>query len=125
MMQVSKRDTLIITLALGITLMFIIGSIIRINGFSLPHTILHVIGVMLSIFLIGVSIQAYKKTRTERFLLLIFGFIGFVIVESINLIYAFFNWNIYELNILQIELPHILGVYILMLLVISILRGAS
>lgn len=124
-MQVSKRDTLIITLALGITLMFIIGSIIRINGFSLPHTILHVIGVMLSIFLIGVSIQAYKKTRTERFLLLIFGFIGFVIVESINLIYAFFNWNIYELNILQIELPHILGVYILMLLVISILRGAS
>ncbi len=125
MMQVSKRDTLIITIALGITLTFIIGSVIRINGFTLPHTILHVIGVMLSIFLIGVSIQAYKKARTERFLLLIFGFVGFVIVESINLIYAFFDWNIYELNILQIELPHILGVYILMLLVISILRGVS
>ena len=124
-MQVSKRDTLIITLVLGITLTFIIGSVMRINGFTLPHTILHVIGVMLSIFLIGVSIQAYKKARTERFLLLIFGFIGFVIVESINLVYAFFDWNIYELNILQIELPHILGVYILMLLVISILRGVS
>ncbi len=124
-MQVSKRDTLIITIALGITLTFIIGSVIRINGFTLPHTILHVIGVMLSIFLIVVSVQAYKKARTERFLLLIFGFIGFVIVESINLIYAFFDWNIYELNILQIELSHILGVYILMLLVISILRGAS
>ncbi len=125
MMQVSKRDTLIITLALGITLTFIVGSVVRINGFVLPHTILHVIGVMLSLFLIGVSIQAYKKTRTERFLLLIFGFIGFVVVESINVVYALFEWNIYELSILQIELPHILGVYILMLLVISIMRGAK
>lgn len=125
MMQVTKRDTLIISLALGVMVTFLVGSVIRINGLLIPHTILHTIGLVLSGFLIAVAIAAYRRVKIQRFLLLAFGFAGFVIMEGINLIDAWFQLGISELSILNMELPHIFGVYILMLLIIATLRGAS
>ncbi len=125
MLQIKRRDSLIIALSLGVMLVFVLGSIIRINGFIIPHTILHTIGLILSIFLIGVAIEAYRRVKNSRFLLLSLGFVGFVAMESINLIYAWLQLDISELNILNIELPHIFGVYILMLLTIATLRGAN
>lgn len=125
MMQVTKRDTLIISLALGIMIIFLLGSVIKINGFIIPHTILHTIGLVLSAFLIAVSVAAYRRAKISRFMLLALGFTGFVIMESINLIYAWLQLDISELSVLNMELPHIFGVYILMLLVIATLRGAN
>ncbi|RMF32081.1 MAG: hypothetical protein D6752_00925 [Candidatus Nitrosothermus koennekii] len=125
MMQVTKRDTLIISLALGVMIVFLLGSIIRINGFVIPHTILHTIGLILSGFLIVVSVAAYRRVKISRFMLLAFGFMGFVIMESINLVYAWLQLDISELSVLNMELPHIFGVYILMLLVIATLRGVN
>ncbi len=125
MMQVTKRDTLIISLALGTMIVFVLGSVIRINGLIIPHTILHTIGLVLSAFLIAVSIAAYRRVRISRFMLLALGFTGFVIIEGINLIYAWFQLDISELSVLNMELPHIFGIYILMLLVIAIFRGVE
>jgi hypothetical protein len=125
MMQVTKRDTLIISLALGTMIVFLFGSIIRINGLIIPHTILHTVGLVLSVFLIAVSVAAYRRVKISRFILLALGFIGFVVMESINLIYAWLQLDISELSVLNMVLPHIFGVYILMLLVIATLRGVN
>ncbi len=122
-MQISKQGTLILSLALGIMFVFVAGSIFRMNGFVMPHTILHTIGLILALFLIAVALSAYRRVMNNRFLLLALGFVGFVIIEGINLSYALLLKDISELSILNIELPHIFGVYILMLMVITIFRG--
>ncbi|MEM2856494.1 MAG: hypothetical protein QW416_05265 [Candidatus Nitrosocaldaceae archaeon] len=123
MMQVNKRETLIIILAGTIMFVFLINSVIKFTYNALPHTIIHTIGIGLSIFLVTIAISAYRRTRSLRFLLLILGFVGFAVTEGMNL--ASYGLSIFtpELNLLNIEITHLFGVYALLLLAIATLRG--
>ncbi len=87
------------------------------------HILIHLVSVIISTFLIVVSILAYNKTKSTKILFMTFGFFALLIVEYMYLLNA--SDNIFELLIpnFNIELSHVILLIMVTLFGTSFLKG--
>jgi len=112
---------------------FVVSSIIAITCF-LPlviphlaepsaffHTLLHLGGVSIALFLSLISFIAFKRVNTVKMLLMMMGFFALTGVEIIYLLDSAGTFQLLQIPSIAIELPHVLLLGMLALFGIGVL----
>jgi hypothetical protein len=86
------------------------------------HIILHIASLTVAIFLGVVSILAYSRNTTSRFLFMTLGFIALAVVEFLYLLGAVGAGSIMDISATGIELPHVILLIMLALFALGVLR---
>jgi Flp pilus assembly protein protease CpaA len=86
------------------------------------HIILHIASLTVAIFLGVVSILAYSRNTTSRFLFMTLGFIALAVVEFLYLLGAVGAGSIMDISAIGIELPHVILLVMLALFALGVLR---
>jgi len=86
------------------------------------HIILHIASLTVAIFLGVVSILAYSRSTTSRFLFMTLGFIALAVVEFLYLLGAVGAGSIMDISATGIELPHVILLIMLALFALGVLR---
>jgi hypothetical protein len=115
--------------------LFIIITVIVVSALAIPviiphishpqhfyHIILHIASLILSIFLLIISISSYSRNGGSRLLFMSLGFLSLVIVEALFLFYATRGIREILVPVVNIELPHMILFAMLTLFGIGILK---
>ena len=87
------------------------------------HIILHLVSLIISQFLVVVSLLAYLKSKTTRILLMTFGFMTLVVAEYVYLLNSTEDFDIMLIPQVNIELSHIILLIMVVFFGISILKS--
>ena len=87
------------------------------------HIILHLVSLIISQFLVVVSLLAYLKSKTTRILLMTFGFMTLVVAEYVYLLNSTKDFDIMLIPQVNIELSHIILLIMVVFFGISFLKS--
>lgn len=87
------------------------------------HIILHLVSLIISQFLVVVSLLAYLKSKTTRILLMTFGFMTLVVAEYVYLLNSTEDFDIMLIPQVNIELSHIILLIMVVFFGISFLKS--
>lgn len=88
------------------------------------HIILHLVSLIISQFLVVVSLLAYLKSKTTRILLMTFGFMTLVVAEYVYLLNSTKDFDIMLIPQVNIELSHIILLIMVIFFGISFLKSS-
>ncbi|HEX5187837.1 MAG TPA: hypothetical protein VFV86_13200 [Nitrososphaeraceae archaeon] len=87
------------------------------------HILLHLVSLIISQFLVVVSLLAYLKSRTSRILFMTLGFITLVIAEYIYLLNSTEDFYVKFIPYVNIEISHVVLLVMVMFFGISFLKN--
>ena len=88
------------------------------------HIILHLVSLIISQFLVVVSLLAYLKSKTTRILLMTFGFMTLVVAEYVYLLNSTEDFDIMLIPQVNIELSHVILLIMVIFFGISFLKSS-
>ena len=87
------------------------------------HILLHLVSLIISQFLVVVSLLAYLKSRTSRILFMTLGFITLVIAEYIYLLNSTEDFYVKFIPYVNIEISHVVLLIMVIFFGISFLKN--
>ena len=87
------------------------------------HILLHLVSLIISQFLVVVSLLAYLKSRTSRILFMTLGFITLVIAEYIYLLNSTEDFYVKFIPYVNIEISHVVLLVMVVFFGISFLKN--
>ena len=87
------------------------------------HILLHLVSLIMSQFLVVVSLLAYLKSRTSRILFMTLGFITLVIAEYIYLLNSTEDFYVKFIPYVNIEISHVVLLVMVVFFGISFLKN--
>jgi predicted membrane chloride channel (bestrophin family) len=107
-----RSDSLSRPLLLGLVSAIVIGVVAPLllphitHPSMIYHIAVHIAGLVISIFLVAVSIIAYDRIRSGRLLFMALAFVTLALVEFLYLLDASGRLVLFDFSALGIEVPH-------------------
>jgi hypothetical protein len=86
------------------------------------HIVIHIISFDVALFLTFISILSFKKTKSKKVLLTSISFGILLVVELLYLLQASNTIGEFHIPYIEIEIPHILLLFMLALFAIGVLK---
>lgn len=113
---------------LGLVTAAVVGIVAPILSPHVPHpsmiyhVVLHIAGLTIAVFLGIVSILAYGRSATRRMLMMSLGFLALVVVELLYLFDVTGLVTLLQIPATEIELPHIVLLFMISMFGMGVLR---